>query len=255
MTALVSADWLRPFPVPASDAPARLFCLPYAGGSCAAYRDWLRLRGRVPDPRVEVIAVRLPGRGSRVREPAAEEVGALARELVEVMAPHLDRPYGIYGHSMGGIIGLALAEEIARTPGLRQPETLFTGAAVTPDAVRPQPEWRGTDAELTEWLRRTGGTPASVLSSPALLSVLLPALRADLALVASSRGRPLTRLAVPVRGFAGADDRLTPARVMGGWAARTSAGFTLSEVPGGHFFLPVSGPLVLDTIARALCDT
>lgn len=117
---------------------------------------------------------------------------------------------------MGGLLGLALAHELARAPGRRPPAALFVGASPSPASVRPEAAWHGSDAELVAWLRAAGGTPASVLAAPALLELLLPALRADLALVAGYRRRPGERLAVAVHGFAGTDDAL---------------------VPGGHFFL------------------
>ncbi|MFF1676963.1 thioesterase II family protein [Streptomyces sp. NPDC058256] len=242
--------WIRPAAKGESEASVRLFCLPYAGGGATVFRDWLRDRdlGR----RVEVLAVQLPGRGNRIAEPAFDDARLLAKELTGVLAPYLDRPYGIYGHSMGGLAGLALARELARSPGLRQPAALFVGASVAPGSVRPQAVWRGSDAELTEWLRRTGGTPASVLAKPALLELLLPALRADLALVAGYRRQPSEELAVPIRGFAGASDLLTPSGAMRGWAAETAVGFTLSQVPGGHFFLAESSRAVLEAITGQL---
>ncbi|MFJ9871279.1 thioesterase II family protein [Streptomyces sp. NPDC101165] len=232
----VAEPWLRP--APAGGAAARLFCLPYAGGSASVFRHWTRrpVRGR-GGRRLEVVAVRLPGHGSRTAEPAVDDARLLAGRLAAALDPYLDRPYGIYGHSMGGLLGLALAHEIARTPGRRPPAALFVGASPPPASVRPDAAWHGSDAELVQWLREAGGTPASVLAAPVLLELLLPALRADLALVAGYRSEPGERLAVAVHGFAGADDALVPAAAMRPWAAETDAPFALCEVPGGHFFL------------------
>ncbi|MBD0743114.1 thioesterase II family protein [Streptomyces sp. CBMA152] len=250
--------WLRPTPSAGDEVAARLFCLPYAGGSAAAFRHWTRRPVHGADGRrLEVVAVRLPGHGSRLDEPAVDDARLLAKGLTAALAPYLDRPYGIYGHSMGGLLGCALAHEIARAPWLRPPAALFVGAGPPPASVRPDAAWRGSDAELVQWLREAGGTPASVLDAPVLLESLLPALRADLALVAGFRCDPGVRLAVPVHGFAGADDALVPRAAMHGWAAETDARFVLSEVPGGHFFLSEDAATraVLDVItARLLPD-
>ncbi|CCH29461.1 alpha/beta fold hydrolase [Actinosynnema sp. NPDC047251] len=235
--------WLRPVTGSRPDSAVRLFCLPYAGGSATVFRAW---RSAAAD--VEVHAVQLPGRGRRVAEPPLHDARVLARRLAAALEPHLDRPYGIYGHSMGGIVGLALAHELARS---RPPSGLFVGASVAPSSVRPVRVWRGTDEELLRWLEWVGGTPAHLLDRPGLRK-LLPVLRADLAVVAGYRGRPGERLAVPVTGFAGASDPFAGRSAMLGWERETDAGFTLSEVPGDHFFLAGSGRLVLDSVTASL---
>lgn len=240
--------WVRSAPGPGPEAPVRLICLPHAGGGASVFRDWMR----AGPGSVGVLAVQLPGRSDRIGELPYDDAQLLAKELCTVLAPYLDRPYGIYGHSMGGTLGLAVAQEIAVSPGLRRPLGLFVGASVAPAARRAEAVWAGSDAELVEWLRRTGGTPAEVLSNPALLDLLLPALRADLALAANYRRRPSEPLSVPIHGFAGRDDRLTPSGSMHAWAGETTAGFELSIVSGGHFFLAESGRGVLESITRDL---
>ncbi|MFB7214876.1 thioesterase II family protein [Streptomyces sp. NPDC056255] len=241
--------WIRQLPGQGAAGRVRLICLPYAGGGAGVYRDWLNA-GR--DMGVEVLAVRPPGREQRFGEPAFDDARSLAACLAVVLEPYLDGPYALYGHSVGSVVGLALAHELARSPRSRQPLGLFVGAGVAPEVLRPQPEWSGSDAELTEWLRRTGGTPGSVLARPGLVARVLPALRADLAMAAGYRKRPGERLTVPIRGFAGAADPMATAAAMAGWGAETTARFQLSQVPGGHFFLAESGRQVLARIAEQL---
>ncbi|MFE6667950.1 thioesterase II family protein [Streptomyces sp. NPDC057697] len=241
--------WLRRPAGQGAAGRVRLVCLPYAGGGAGVYRDWLRAG---PELGVEVLAVRPPGREQRFGEPPFDDARSLAERLAVVLEPYLDGPYALYGHSVGSVVGLALAHELARSPGTRQPLGLFVGAGVAPGALRPEPEWSGSDAELTEWLRRTGGTPSGVLARPGLVARVLPALRADLAMAAGYRGRPGERLAVPIQGFAGAADPMATAAAMTGWGAETTGRFQLSQVPGGHFFLAESGRQVLARIAEQL---
>lgn len=241
--------WFRRATGPGAGQRVRLFCLPYAGGGAGVFHDWLRAGS---DMGVEVFAVRLPGRERRLAERPFDDARLLAERLAAVLEPYLDRPYGIYGHSMGGVAGLALVHELARSPRSRQPLGLFVGASAPPGSLRPEARWSGSDAELVDWLRRTGGTPASVLARPGLVARVLPALRADLVLAAGYRVRPSERLAVPIQGFAGAADPLVTAASMARWSAQTEAGFSLSRVPGGHFFLAESGRRVLGTVARSI---
>ncbi|MES9512003.1 thioesterase domain-containing protein [Streptomyces sp. NPDC000609] len=256
MAAVARADtdgtrnpWLRRVPGQGAAGRVRLVCLPYAGGGAGVYRDWLNAG---PEMGVEIIAVRPPGREQRFGEAPFDDARSLAARLATVLEPYLDVPYALYGHSVGSVVGLALAHELARSPRSRQPLGLFVGAGVAPASLRPQPEWSGSDAELTEWLRRTGGTPRSVLARPGLVARVLPALRADLAMAAGYRRRPGERLTVPIRGFAGAADPMASAAAMTGWGAETTGRFQLSQVPGGHFFLAESGRQVLAGIAEQL---
>ena len=61
---------------PRPDAAIRLFCFPYAGGGAAFYRNWSSELA----PQVDVCPVQLPGRETRMREPAYEELGPLVEQ-------------------------------------------------------------------------------------------------------------------------------------------------------------------------------
>lgn len=239
--------WVRYGRGAATGSGLRLFCFPYAGGGAAAFESWTR----GPEPGVDVAAVELPGRGDRFGERPCPDIRLLTEDLLAALSPHLDRPYGFYGHSMGADLAYALAARIARTPGIRRPLGLFVAARRAPRSRGPSAA-RLSDGALVQWLRGLGGTPEEVLADPDLLAALLPTLRADLELAAAPSARPRDRLAVPVRAFAGRDDEEAPPELMRAWAAETGAGFELTVVPGGHFFLPVSGREVLSGIAADL---
>jgi pyochelin biosynthesis protein PchC len=94
-----SGGW---FHVPAARPRARLrlYCIPYAGGGPWVYREWpAGLRADV-----EVRAVVLPGRDPRFGEPALTSVEALADVLVPALCAELDRPFAIFGHSLGAAL-------------------------------------------------------------------------------------------------------------------------------------------------------
>lgn len=88
------------------DAPLRLFCFAHAGGGSGFYRPW---REKLL-PEIEVCPVILPGRETRVAEPAHRSMEDLIGPLCTGLAPHLDRPYALFGHSTGA----AIAYEVAR---------------------------------------------------------------------------------------------------------------------------------------------
>lgn len=247
MTRTVAAPgrWIRfPWRRPPS-AAVRLFCLPYAGGSAMAFRDWIQ----ASDTGVEVAAVQLPGRGDRCDEPPCERFAPLVARLRDELAPHLDRPYALYGHSFGGHLGLALARTLRPAP-----VALFVGACTPPSVYRSQPpEPVEDDAALLAWLRGLGGTPDAVLDDPHLRGLVLPPLRGDLRVLADSRRlRPGAPADHPIHAFAGSADPVAPPSAMGAWAAETRGVFTCETVPGSHLFLAESGAAVLARILERI---
>ncbi|MEV6552904.1 thioesterase domain-containing protein [Streptomyces sp. NPDC051597] len=222
---------------PREDAALRLFCFHHAGGGASFYGPW---PARVVDG-VDVLPVQLPGRESRLREPRFQDAGAAAGALAGELAPWLDRPYAVYGHSMGALIAFAVVAARMRAGG-RAPLALFVGAYAAPHLTPPLPpaELYG-DADLARLLVDVGGLHPQFLGRADWLRALLPVVRDDLRICASHReaglpdpdeeGRPL----LDIRAFAGADDALVDAGAVYAWE-RYAREFRLTTVPGGHFF-------------------
>ncbi|NUT52800.1 MAG: thioesterase, partial [Saccharothrix sp.] len=103
------SGWL-PYPA-ASDAAVRLFCLPHAGAGASAFRRW---RDVFP-PGVDVQPVQLPGREDRIGEPPATDAHALVEELASALAGAADRPFVLFGHSMGALLAAELARRLPPT--------------------------------------------------------------------------------------------------------------------------------------------
>ena len=59
------------------DASLRLFCFPYGGGSAREYDSW---SADLPHS-IEVVAIELPGHGTRRAEPALESMEMLLDQL------------------------------------------------------------------------------------------------------------------------------------------------------------------------------
>src|SRR5438132_8414567 len=78
-----------------------LFCFPYAGGGAQIFKSWQN--AFTQHTGIQVCPVQYPGRGSRLRESAFTD----CRLLVEAFVPHiihfLNRPFALFGHSMGAI--------------------------------------------------------------------------------------------------------------------------------------------------------
>ncbi|MEK8141855.1 alpha/beta fold hydrolase [Streptomyces sp. M10(2022)] len=97
-------------------------------------------------PAVDVVALPLPGRESRRREPRVTDRAGLLADLLPtlVTAAHAG-PYALYGHSLGALVAYTLTRALA-CAGAPAPLFLAVGACL-PRTSRPP--W---------WARRTRAT-------------------------------------------------------------------------------------------------
>ncbi|MDT3395983.1 alpha/beta fold hydrolase [Streptomyces sp. B1866] len=217
----------------AAPAAARLLCLPYAGGGASAYRGW-----QAAAPRgLRVCPLEPPGRGRRLLEAPFTRLAPLVRSLTEDLAGVLDRPYALFGHSMGALIAFELARAL-RQRGLPPPVRLFVSGSAAPEVPRHRPGLRhATGAQIREELRSLGGTPPELLANDELMDLVLPALRADFSLLETYEYRVRPPLPVPITVFGGRSDPSVRLPQLYPWRGHGAAGTRLLMLPGDHFFL------------------
>ena len=210
----------------------RLFCLPYSGASAMAYSRWRR---SLPEW-LQVRPLELPGRGMRMDEPLQSDIRRLASQLADEISAELDRPYALFGHSLGGLLAFELAHAL-RERGLPEPLALFASATAGP-ARRDVSEYTvaKTDAQLIARLRELNGTPEAVLANPELMQLMLPILRADFLLCGSFTHDQRPPLPLPIHVFGGKQDSVRAEQLLD-WQLDTSRVFSLDLFEGHHFFL------------------
>jgi surfactin synthase thioesterase subunit len=206
-----------------------LFCLPYSGGGASIYHGWQHLLG----PRVEVVPIHLPGREERVGEPLSHSAEAIAAAV----AARADRPYAIYGHSMGARLGFEVIRALRRQ-GVRPPFRFYPAACRPPDTAWPFTRCADLpDDDFLNVLAERLHAPTEAWTIPELRELVLPVLRADFTWTARYQYQAEPPLAVPLVGLAGADDPEAGPSWMLGWSRHTSEFIRLHTMPGDHFFL------------------
>lgn len=226
----------------------RLFCFPFAGGGTAPYRAWIEAL----KTKAEVCPVRLPGRESRLLEPAIDNMEELIDALLKQITPFLEKPFAFYGHSMGAAIAFELTRALRRA-GLPEPRALYVSSARAPQfrlghESQPNP----ADAALLDQLRRLEGIPAGILNNPELMRVVLPALRADTRLYRNYIYQPEPPLSIPIHAFGGQADPNVTQEHVAAWKEQTIGTFTQTELPGGHFFIQSAQAEFLAALAAVL---
>jgi surfactin synthase thioesterase subunit len=229
------------------DARVRVVCLPHAGASPSAFRGWT---GLAPED-YEVLPVRLPGRDARFDEALATRVEEIVEPLAAALEPLLVQPTVVFGHSLGALLSLELVYELRRRE-LPAPALLVVSGRTVPGSGRTLRLHELPDRQLIREVQRIyGGIPREILVEPAMLSRMLPILRADLAVNENHRARDEPPLDTAILALGGADDPHVTRTELELWRQRTTAEFACAQFPGGHFYLasPAGQRWVLDQIA------
>jgi medium-chain acyl-[acyl-carrier-protein] hydrolase len=229
-------------------AALRLFCFPYAGAGASLFSTW---QARLP-PEIEVCPVQLPGRESRWREAPLTLCGPLLEGVARALEPALDRPFALFGHSLGALLAFELARYLRRHAGVA-PRRLFVSAHRAPHLPRSGVPFHVLpDAAFVEHVRRLGGTPAEVFEQPALRRLVVSLLRADLALCETYVYRAEAPLTCPIVACGAVQDRLVRPPELAAWRRHTRGPFALRLFPGDHFFVRGAAAPLLRAIAADL---
>jgi len=218
----------------------RLFCLAHAGAGVTSYRNWPAAIG----PAVDVVALPLPGRDSRRREPRVTDRAALLSDLLPMLLEAAGQgPYALYGHSLGALVAYTLTRALDDA-GAPPPLFLAVGACLPPHAATALVNAADLpDEQLLPLLGDLGSLPQGAAALPGGLwrRAVLPVLRDDLRLARSLREAaldPVTGGCVrcPVFVFGGSDDPLAAPDSLGNWQQWASGPIVRHTVAGDHFF-------------------
>ncbi|GAA2242790.1 alpha/beta fold hydrolase [Streptomyces amakusaensis] len=213
----------------------------HAGGSAAVFRRLIRL---LPD-HIRPVAIELPGRGRRWREPTLHTADEAVRDLTELLVREAgaETDLSIFGHSMGAYLGLGVAAALERRGGPRC-RVLFASANLAPRLASPlfaEDEVPASDEEVLRRAARYGAMDAGSLRDPHIAARAVSLLRADFDICDSfvrTRSRTVTESRVVVcrgRQDAFGDEHTAP------WQWSSVQPLTTLTFPGGHLYLESAG--------------
>jgi medium-chain acyl-[acyl-carrier-protein] hydrolase len=229
-----TSPWFVKFE-PRPSAAVRVFCCPFAGGGASWFSEW----SRGLDPLLELVAVQLPGRENRILETPCDSMRAIVTALTNEAPRLLDRPYVIYGHSMGGSIGFELVRALVAR-GFPPPLHFIASGSPAPHLPRRRPPISQLpDDQFLQEIRKYGGMPEQILDNRELLELYLPMIRADFKVVEQYRSNlpaNLARLPVPASIHGGTSDATVEASDLSAWHNVADV-VNLRMHSGGHFFI------------------
>ncbi len=239
--------WIRRF-FPSTRADFQLVVLPHAGGSASFYRPV----AQALSPRIEVLAVQYPGRQDRRHEPMAGTIADLADGVSEAVGAAVDRPFAIFGHSMGATLAYEVAVRL-EADGIR-PERVFASGRRAPSAFRDERVHQRDDNGLIAEMQSLSGTDQQIFGDEELLRMVLPAIRNDYRAAETYRHTGGPRLACPVTAMIGESDPKATLEEVRAWRTHTDGEFELKTYTGGHFYLVEHAADVIRVIGERLSE-
>lgn len=217
----------------------RLVMFPYSGAGAYSMHRWL---SHFPAG-IELCAMQRAGREDRIAECPVRSLRDEIEECADALQSRFDRPYSLFGHSLGGFLAYQTAALISER-GWRRPERLFI-SAISPSVV---PEARATARQIFDRsvLARfdPDPTPASMPDEnmAEFLSMAKAAYESDLSLYFDSAADAIWPvLDTPIVAFYGSHDSFASGPSVLAWRRFTSAAFESIEIAGDHMFVDTSG--------------
>ncbi|PRW63996.1 thioesterase II family protein [Actinopolyspora mortivallis] len=218
--------WLRSLHKP-SPTTNRLICFPYAGGGAGVYGRWVPF---LPDGH-ELLAVQYPGREDRLEEDPPDSVRSIARRTAVALQWFNDRPYSVFGHSMGAVVAYETCR-FAEMLGVAGPEELVVAAGESPDRLTVgQLSGASVGRAMTS---SAGGDSRGEHEAAGPPTVNL---EHDLELLAEYAGLDAasTSVRVPLVVVTYEDDPDIDADTVRSWSCRTERSCRYAVLPGDHF--------------------
>jgi len=211
----------------------RLICFPYAGVGASAFHGW----GKALPSEIEVLAVQLPGRETRMSEPRSLDLLQTAEEIAQAIKPLSDMPIAFFGYSLGAIFAFEVTRALRRIGGV-EPCLLLAAAMRAPELPSGVPPLGDLcDMLFLEAIDKSYGPLDPIFENPEIRAIFLPILRDDVRMIDNYKYRPERALDCPIRVYLGESDLAVSFKAAEAWCNHTRAEFGLRSFPGGHFFI------------------
>lgn len=177
----------------------QLICFPFAGGYSASFRPLhTYLQGEC-----EMLAAEPPGHGTNQMS-AVEDFEQLVSLYKQELNLHPDRPFVLFGHSMGGMVAFRLAQKLERE-GIYPQAVIIS--AIQPPHVERKKVSHLDDEKFLAHIIELGGMPQELVENKEVMSFFLPSFRSDYRALESFRPSDSHMIQSPVHIFNGRKDK------------------------------------------------
>lgn len=226
----------------------RLICLSHAGGGTATFYRWISLLS----DEIDMLRIQMPGHEARIREPLLRNSAQIVEEITSELIPFIDRPFAVYGHSMGALLAFELVRKIRAVHGLMPIHLFVSGFRAPHLPLGESPIHHLPEDQFIEKLRQYGGVPEQVLNERDLMELVLPILRADFEVLDTYVFKTEPPLDCSITAFGGLQDPKIGREMVEAWENETAKQFKANFFPGGHFFINDHHAAIISCINREI---
>lgn len=196
---------------------------------------------------IELFAVDYPGRGDRIFESIVCNPLGLINEIIHALELLPNKPYILFGHSLGGRLALAVALKVST-----HPLQLIVSGCTTPYLARHCHLLRVTRDSMVDELIKTGMVDSADFNDANLFDYYLPVIRADMYLANQLVFPRETYCSFPLFYYFGEDDPWLNQQDVDDWALLADGQFEKMKFPGGHMFIHQQKRGVIDALLSRL---
>lgn len=225
-----------------------LFCIPYAGGSAAGYYKWKRYF----EKDIELYAIELAGRGSRVKESKYIDFKSMIEDIYthicQVNSEQPSIPFIIFGHSMGGLLAYEVSQKLLEC-GNSVPVHIILSGCMPPNYKSNYNISLRDDESLIKSLIPLGGMSQDIINNSELRDLFLPIIKSDYQMFIEYSGLDHTSL-LPcnISVLYGRKDPMISEIPLKDWGNHTMNSCDFYSFEGDHFYLNTSTQNVIRLI-------
>ena len=205
----------------------QFICFPFAGGYSASYRP---LFEQLKDT-AEVIAAEPPGHGTNLM-PLETSIDRLAELYKEGLTGKLNRPFMLFGHSMGGLVVYRLTQLLEKE-GINPAAVIIS--AIQPPQTKRQMLTHLSNEAFVQHIAEMGGIPKELLENKPMMDYFTPSLRADYQALESFQHTDKTIIESPVYLLNGKQDKKCMEDA-DGWLTWANS-IERTDFEGGHMYI------------------
>lgn len=214
-------------------AKYRIICIYHAGGYASQYA----ILSKYLPKEIELLIYERPGLGSRIGEEQCTDWEQLKRVVFTELEPYLNKPYILFGHSLGASISFELVKQLQANK-LPLPINLCIGDREAPPFPYMEYVHLLEDKEFKEILINEYDMSRDLLNNEDFSSFFLPMLRVEfkLANIYYKIFNPSDELVTcPITVFIPNSSKKLEESISA-WSKFTTEAFEIIRVEGGHFF-------------------
>lgn len=215
------------------NAHFRLFCFHHSGGAASFYHPLLQQLS----PKIELVAVQLPGRENRFLEPVNKNLPDIITHLNNEFQLFNNKPFLVFGHSLGSILAFEFVMSIQKCYGIL-PKHLFVSSCRAPHLALSRAKISKLPREeLINELKKYNGVDNLISQNDEVLDMFLPIIRNDFSIAEEYQFNGKVSFGCDITALCGQEDQTVQQDEITGWSCYTSRRFNILSLPGGHFYL------------------